>query len=135
MFHYSCSFSRGLTGIVVDLKTREAEKFTCYVPSESTLIYKTQVDKACFSKYQHYNAPLPFYIFVSLCTWFPIIIAVVYSLWVRRRVEQVDSTILNETQNDGEAGNHIQNRTYVFRLYFYPPCYPCPENSSVIFYF
>ena len=121
---YICSIVQVLcgvvfTGITIDLEKGEAEKFTCYVPPESTSIYKAQVSKACFSKYQqHYNAPLPFYIFVLLSTWFPIIIALVYSLWVRRRVEQVDSTI-NETQADGEAGNQVQNRTfYVFRLYF-----------------
>ena len=121
---YVCSIVQVLcgvvfTGITVALKEGEAEKFTCYVPPKSTLIYKTQVSKACFSKYQqHYNAPLPFYNFVLLSTWFPIIIAVVYSLWVRRRVDQVDSTI-NETQADGEADNQVQNRTfYVFRLYF-----------------
>ena len=115
---YICSIVQVLcgvvfTGITVGLKEGEAEKFTCYVPPESTSIYKTQVSKACFSKYQqHYNAPLPFYIFVLLSTWFPTIIALVYSLWVRHRVDQVDS-------NDGEAGNHIQNKTfYVFRLYF-----------------
>ena len=83
---YVCSIvqvvlAAAFTGIVDDLKNGETEKFTCYVPSESTLIYKTQVDKACFSKYQqHYNAPLRFYIFVLLSTWFPIIIALVYSL-------------------------------------------------------
>ena len=121
---YVCSIVHVLcgvvfTGIAIALKEGEAEKFTCYVPPESTLIYKTQVDKACFSKYQqHYNAPLPFYIFVLLSTWFPIIIALVYLLWVRRRVEQVDSNI-NETQADSEADNQVRNRTfYVFRFYF-----------------
>ena len=115
---YICSIVQVLcglvfTGITTALKEEESEKFTCYVPPESTLIYKTQVSKACFSKYQqHYNAPLRFYIFAILSTWFPIVVAVIYSLSVRRRVEQVDS-------NDSEAGNHIQNRTfYVFRLYF-----------------
>ena len=103
------------TGVIIDLKNREAEKFTC----DGALEIKVQVKEVCFSKYQqHYNAPLPFYIFVILSTWFPIIIAVVYSLWVRHRVDQVDSTI-NETQTDGEADNQVQNRTfYVFRLYF-----------------
>ena len=121
---YICSIVQLLcgvvfTGITVALKEGEAEKFTCYVPPKSTLIYKTQVSKACFSKYQqHYNAPLRFYLFILLSTWSPIIIALVYSLWVRRRVDQVDSTI-NETQADGEADNQVQNRTfYVFRLYF-----------------
>ena len=103
------------TGIIIDLKNREADKFTCEVAQEIA----TQVDKACFSRYQQdYNAPLPFYIFVLLSVWFPIIIAVVYSLWVRRRVEQVDKT-LNETQTDGEADHQVHNRTfYVFRFYF-----------------
>ena len=43
---------------------------------------------------------------------------VVGSLWVRGRVEQVDSNI-NETQTDGEADNQVRNyRTfYVFRWY------------------
>ena len=115
---YTCSIVQILcgvvfTGIAVALREGEAEKFTCYVPPESTLIYKTQVSKACFSKYQqHYNAPLQFYIFIVLSVWFPIVVAVIYSLSVRHRVEQVNSS-------DGEAGNHIQNRSfYVFRFYF-----------------
>ena len=103
------------TGIIIDLKNREAEKFTCDAAVEST----TQVAEKCFSIYQQdYNAPLPFYIFALLSVWSPIIVAVVYSLWVRRRVEQVDKT-LNETQTDGEADNQVHNRTfYVFRFYF-----------------
>ena len=103
------------TGIIIDLKNREADKFTCDSAVEST----TQVAEKCFSRYQQdYNAPLRFYIFVLLSIWFPIIVAVVYSLWVRRRVEQVDKT-LNETQTDGEADNQVHNRTfYVFRFYF-----------------
>ena len=103
------------TGIIIDLKNREAEKFTCDAAVAST----TQVAEKCFSIYQQdYNAPLPFYIFALLSVWSPIIVAVVYSLWVRRRVEQVDKT-LNETQTDGEADNQVHNRTfYVFRFYF-----------------
>ena len=103
------------TGIIIDLKNREAEKFTCDAAVEST----TQVAEKCFSIYQQdYNAPLPFYIFALLSVWSPIIVAVVYSLWVRRRVEQVDKT-LDETQTDGEADNQVHNRTfYVFRFYF-----------------
>ena len=121
---YICSIVQVLcdvvfTGITAALKEGEAEKFTCYVPPESTLIYKTQVDKACFSKYQqHYNAPLRFYIFVLLSTWFPIVVAVIYSLSVRRRVDQVDSNI-NQTQTDGEADNQVHSKTFnVFCLYF-----------------
>ena len=100
------------TGVIINVKNREPREFTC----EGALESKTQV---CFSKYQqHYNAPLPFYIFVLLSTWFPIIIALVYSLWVRHRVDQVDSNI-NETQAYGEADNQVEIKTFnVFRLYF-----------------
>ena len=121
---YICSIIRFLcglafTGIAIDLKDKEADKFTCYVSPKSTIIYKTQVDKACFSRYQQdYNAPLPFYIFVLLSVLFPLIVAVVYSLWVRHRVQQVDKS-LNETQTDDEGDNQVHNRTfYVFRFYF-----------------
>ena len=117
IIHILCGLA--FTGIAIDLKDKEADKFTCYVSPKSTLIYKTQVDKACFSRYQQdYNAPLRFYIFVLLSIWFPLIVSIVYSLWVRRRVEQVDKT-LNETQTDGEADSQVHNRTfYVFRFYF-----------------
>ena len=108
-------------GIVIALKTEEAGKFTCYVAPESTLIYKTQVDKACYSRYQqNYNSPLPFYWFVILSIWFPIIVAVIYSLCVRRRVEDIDPSNESQTQGQGEAENQVQNRTlYVYYFYFF----------------
>ena len=114
-----CLCGAVFTGIVIALKEGEAGKFTCYVAPESTLIYKTQVDKACYSKYQqNYNSPLPFYVFVILSIWFPIIVAVIYSLCVRRRVEEIDSS--NEPQTQGEADNQVQNRTlYVYYFYFF----------------
>ena len=109
-------------GIVIALKTEEAGKFTCYVAPESTLIYKTQVDKACYSRYQqNYNSPLPFYWFVILSIWFPIVVAVIYSLCVRRRVEEIDSSNDHEPQIEGaEPENRVQDRTlYVFYSYFF----------------
>jgi hypothetical protein len=103
------------------LKEAETGKFTCYVTPESTLIYKTQVDKACYSRYQqNYNSPLPFYWFVILSIWFPIIVAVIYSLCVRRRVEDIDPSNESQTQGQGEAENQVQNRTlYVYYFYFF----------------
>ena len=120
---YVCSIIHILCGLiftwlVIDLKGGEAEKFTCYVSPKSTSIHNTQVQNTCFSRYQqYYNAPLRFYIFVLLSTWFPIFIAVAYSLWVIRQVEHVESNI-NETQADGEDDDQLQNHTfYVFRFY------------------
>ena len=105
------------TGVIIDLKNWVAPEFTC----DGALESKTQL---YFSTYQqHYNVPLRFYIFVLLSTWFSVrqrykLWWVVGSLWVRGRVEQVDSNI-NQTQTDGEADNQVRNyRTfYVFRWY------------------
>ena len=108
------------TAIIIALKEGEPAKFTCYVAVESTLVYKTQVDKACYSSYQQkYNAPLQFYLFVILSIWSPIIVALIYSLRVRRRVEQVD-LIINLAEDNDEAANQGQNTgsSYVFYLYF-----------------
>ena len=109
------------TAIVVTLKEGEPAKFTCYVAHESTLIYKTQVDKACYSRYQQkYNAPLQFYLFLILSAWSPIVVALIYSLRVRRRVEQVSSRI-NATQAESEADRQgqISGSSYVFYFYFF----------------
>ena len=120
---YVCSILHFLcggvfTGIVIALKAEEAGKFTCNVAPESTVSYKTQVDKACYSRYQqNYNSPLPFYIFVILSIWFPIFVAVIYSVAARNRVQEIDSR--HERQIEGEAEEEGQNRTlYVFYFYF-----------------
>ena len=120
---YVCSFVHILyvlvfTGIVIALKESEAGRFTCNLASESTATYKTQVDKQCYSRYQqNYNSPLPFYAFVILSTWFPLIIAVIYSLCVRRRVEEIDSR--DEPPAEGDAENQVQHRRTLSVFYFY----------------
>ena len=116
--HFLCGVV--ITGIAIDLNKGEADKFNCNLGPETTAAYKTQVDKSCYSRYQQeYNSPLPFYGFVMLSIWFPIIVGVIYSLCVRRRVEEVDST--NEPQTEGEAENQVQNRgtLYVFKFYVF----------------
>ncbi len=117
--HFLCGLV--FTGIVIALKAEEAGKFTCNVSPESTATYKTQVDKACYSRYQQsYNSPLPFYVFVILSIWFPIIVALMYSLCVRRRVEETDTR--DEPPAEAEAANHEKNRgtfKYVFYFYFF----------------
>ena len=117
---FSCSYFYVLvfTGIVIALKESEAGRFTCNLASESTATYKTQVDKECYSRYQqNYNSPLPFYVFVILSTWFPLIVAVIYSLCVRRRVEEIDSR--DEPPAEGDAENQVQHRRTLSVFYFY----------------
>ncbi len=118
IIHFLCGVV--ITGIAIDLNKGEADNFNCNLGPESTIAYKTQVDKSCYSRYQQeYNSPLPFYAFVMLSIWFPIIVGVIYSLCVRRRVEEIDSN--NEPQTQGEAENQVQNRRtlYVFKFYFF----------------
>ena len=108
------------TTIVVALKEGEPAKFTCYVALESTLMYKTQVDKTCYSRYQQkYNAPLQFYLFLILSAWSPIVVALIYSLRVRRRVEQVYSRInATRPESDAHSQGQIPGSSYVFYFYF-----------------
>ena len=48
------------TAVTAALRTSEIGRFSCIVAAKSTATYKTQVDKACFSRYeQAYNFPLP----------------------------------------------------------------------------
>ena len=118
IIHFLCGVV--ITSIAIDLNKGEVDKFNCNLGPEGTAAYKTQVDKSCYSRYQQeYNSSLPLYGFVMLSIWFPIIVGVIYSLCVRRRVEEIDSN--NEPQTQGEADNQVQNRgtLYVFKFYFF----------------
>ncbi len=118
IIHFLCGVV--ITAIAIDLNKGEADNFNCNLGPESTTAYKTQVDRSCYSRYQQeYNSPLPFYALVMLSIWFPIIVGVIYSLCVRRRVEEIDSN--NEPPAEGEAENQVQNRgtLYVFTFYFF----------------
>ena len=109
------------TAVTVALRASEIGKFSCIVAAKSTATYKTQVDKACFSRYeQAYNTPLPLYGFVLLSIGSAVLVSVIYSLVVSRRVDEIDAS--NERGNiDGDAVNqrHGETRTvYVFNFYF-----------------
>ena len=114
--HFLCGVV--ITGIAVDLNKGEADNFNCNLGPESTIAYKTQVDKSCYSRYQQeYNSPLPFHGFVMLSIWFPIIVGVIYSLCVRRRVEEIDSNNEPQTQENTQVEN--RGTLYVFKFYFF----------------
>ena len=102
------------------LKAREDAKFFCFVNEESTSIHKKQVEQDCSSRYdQTYNSPLPLYGFVLLSTGSTVLISVIYSLVVWKRVDEIES--YHERQTDGETEGHTQqNRrtVYVFCWYF-----------------
>ncbi|XP_028398639.1 NACHT, LRR and PYD domains-containing protein 12-like [Dendronephthya gigantea] len=119
-------YGLAFTGFVIASREGEAERFTCRVASESSAAYKMQVDKSCYSRYQQeYNSPLSLSWFVMLSIWFPIIVAVGYSLAVRSRIVDFDLQSLNTRQtgtlNAREAAipeNQVHNKLNVFYCYF-----------------
>ena len=122
---YGCVIVHFLCGLVFTavtgaLRASEIGKFSCIVDAKSTATYKTQVDRACFSRYEQvYNTPLPLYGFVLLSIGSTVLVSVIYSLLVSKRVDEIESS--HERQADGDAENHRhgENRTvYIFSFYF-----------------
>ena len=120
---YVCVIVHFLCGLVfiavaTALRASENEKFSCSVDKESTATYKKQVDKSCFARYdQTYNSPLPLYGFVLLSIGLPVVISVIYSLIVRIRVDEIESS--HERRNNAEDESRGQNRRTVCVFYFY----------------
>ena len=105
--HFLCGLV--FTAVTAALRASEIGKFSCVVDAKSTATYtETQVDKACFSRYEQvYNTPLPLYGFVLLSIGSTVLVSVIYSLLVSKRVDEIES-------------GHGENRTvYVFFLYIF----------------
>ena len=114
--HFLC----GLVFIAVTTALRASEngKFSCSLEAESTATYKKQVDQSCFARYdQTYNSPLPLYGFVLLSIGLPVLVSVIYSLIVRIRVDEIESS--HERQNNAEDESRGENRRTVYVFYFY----------------
>jgi Leucine-rich repeat (LRR) protein len=118
--HFLCGFA--LTAVAAALRDSENGKFSCSVDAESTATYKKQVDQACLARYdQLYSPHLPLYGFVLVSIGFPVLVSVVYSLIVRDRVDEIESSYERQTHGEAEYRYHrVQNmRTfYVFYCYF-----------------
>ena len=109
--------------VTVALRASENGKFSCSVDPKSTATYKKQVDQSCFSRYdQIYNSPVPLYGFVVLSIGSTLLVSVIYSLIVRNRVDEIESSL--ERQTDDEAGNvhgddgRARRTVYVIYCYF-----------------
>ena len=109
--------------VTVALRASKHGKFSCSVDPKSTATYKEQVDQSCFSRYdQIYNSPVPLYGFVVLSIGSTLLVSVIYSLIVRNRIDEIESSL--ERQTDDEAGNvHGDDRrtrrtVYVIYCYF-----------------
>ena len=122
---YACIIAHLLCGLAffgpaVYLWASEDGKFSCLVDKESTATYKKQVEQVCFSRYsQTYNSSLPFYGFVLLSIGSSVLIGVIYSLVVRKRVEEIESNHERKTAGRAEGCTQHDRRTiYVFYCYF-----------------
>ena len=117
ILHFICLLV--LTGVTGALRANEITTFSCSVDSQSTATYQKQVNQACLARYdQVYNFPIPLYGFVLLSIGLSVVVSVVYSLIVRTRVDEIESSY--ERQSDGEAPqNHEpESKTvYVFNCY------------------
>ena len=117
--HFLCGSV--FAAITAALRASEIGKFSCIVAAKSTTIYKTQVDKACFSRYeQAYNTPLPLYGFVLLSIGSTVLVSLIYSLVVGKRVDEIKSSNdRHDAQGDDANRRQGENRTvYVFVFYF-----------------
>ncbi len=111
--HFLCGLV--FTAVTAALRASEIGKFSCIVDAKSTATYKTRVDQACFSRYEQvYNTPLPLYGFVLLSIGSTVLVSVIYSLLVSKRVDEIESS-----HGDAENHRHGENRTvYVSCFYF-----------------
>ena len=86
-------FGTVFTAVIAALRASENGKFSCFVDANSTATYKKQVDQACFARYDEaYNSPLSLYGFVLLSTGLSVLLSVVYSLLVWKRVDEIRSS-------------------------------------------
>ena len=116
IFHFLCGLA--FTAVTAALRASENGKFSCTVDEKSTATYKKQIDQSCFARYdQTYNSPLPLYGFVFLSIGLPVLTSVIYSLIVRIRVDEIESS--HERQNNAEDESRGQNRRTVHVFYFY----------------
>ena len=122
IFHIFCGLV--FAAVIIALRARENEKFSCSIYDKASSTFKTFVNKACFLKYdQTYNFPLPLYNFILLSFGIPVLISTIYLVVVRKRFHGIEP--LNyQRQSDGEANEwtHIlvQNRRIFFSaMYFY----------------
>ena len=115
--HFLCGL--GFTTVTIALRASENEKFSCFVDAKSTVTFKKQVDKACFTRYdQAYNSPVPYYGFVLLSIGLPALVCIIYSIIiVRTRVEEIRSSY--EQQTIGKVSNHELNKRTIYVFYFY----------------
>ena len=111
-----------LVAIAVSLNASEnwSQNFFCLV-GNTTLSYKKAAELACFTRYgQIYYAHLPFYAFVLLSIGLSLLVSVVYSLMVRRSVEEIEkrSLYIKQETEDSEYRFYGSQGVYVCYSYF-----------------
>ena len=116
--HFLCGLA--LTVVVATLRASENAKFSCSVHGKASTTYQKKVDQACLATYdQVYNSPLPLYGFVLLTFGSTVLISVIYSLVVWKRVDEIESNLEQQTDYEDEDNNPGQNMRTVFVVYSY----------------
>ena len=114
--HFLCGLT--LTTVTSALRASEIGKFTCTIDKKTTAAYKAYIEKTCYSRYeQAYNSPLPLYGFVLLSIGITVLVSVIYSLAVSRRVHAIDRTS-NGSDEPTTDGDETSDGFYVFSFYF-----------------
>ena len=115
--HFLCGLV--FTAVTIALRSSENGKFSCSVGAKSTPTYKKEVDQSCFARYdQTYNSPLPLYGFVLLSIGIPVLVSVIYSLIVRIRVDEIESSNGRQNADEDESAGQNCRTVYVFYFYF-----------------
>ena len=114
--HFLCGLT--LTTVTSALRASEIGKFTCMIDKKTTAAYKAYIETTCYSRYeQAYNSPLPLYGFVLLSIGITVLVSVIYSLAVSRRVDAIDRTS-NGSDEPTTDGDETSDGFYVFSFYF-----------------
>ena len=115
--HFLCGLV--FTAVTAALRSSENGKFSCSVGAKSTATYKKEVDQSCFARYDlTYNSPLPLYGFVLLSIGIPVLVSVIYSLIVRIRVDEIESSNGRQNAAEDESIGKNSRTVYVFHFYF-----------------
>ena len=116
--HFLCGVT--CTVVVATLRGSENGKFSCSVRDKAWTTYQKKVEQACLARYdQAYNLPLPLYGFVLLSIGSTVLISVIYSLVIGKRVNEIESNFQKQTDCEDEDNIPRQNRRTIFVFYSY----------------
>ena len=119
IIHFHCGII--LIAITTALRLGETEMFSCAVDTKFPT-HKTYAEKTCLSIYNNaYNSPVRFYAFVALNFGSAVVVSVIYSLPVGRRIDETEryTTANDQSQTGAKKENVEPGRKTFYVFYFY----------------